>query len=100
MEELGIKIEPTGDATNSGLLAKKPLEESDYYTRFQELKKQIEFYDVQEEYIKDEMRNLRKEYLHAQEEVKHSMELQYGLLSLGETYSIDSACYRPVSRGY
>merc|ERR1711935_883723 len=38
--------------------------------RFQELKKQIEFYDVQEEYIKDEMRNLRKEYLHAQEEVK------------------------------
>ena len=74
MEELGIKIEPTGDATNSGLLAKKPLEESDYYTRFQELKKQIEFYDVQEEYIKDEMRNLRKEYLHAQEEVKHYLD--------------------------
>jgi len=68
MEELGIKIEPTTE--NSTILAKKPLEESDYYTRFQELKKQIEFYDVQEEYIKDEMRNLRKEYLHAQEEVK------------------------------
>merc|ERR1711935_521678 len=46
------------------------MDEADYYTRFQELKKQIEFYDVQEEYIKDEMRNLRKEYLHAQEEVK------------------------------
>ena len=31
---------------------------------------QLEFLDVQEDYIKDEMKNLRKEYLHAQEEVK------------------------------
>jgi len=67
MEELGIKIEPTAEPVTP---TKKTLDESDYYTRFQELKKQIEFYDVQEEYIKDEMRNLRKEYLHAQEEVK------------------------------
>ena len=49
---------------------KQTVEEGDYYTKYQKLKKQIEFYDVQEEYIKDEMRNLRKEYLHAQEEVK------------------------------
>jgi len=52
------------------VIPSKKMDEADYYTRFQELKKQIEFYDVQEEYIKDEMRNLRKEYLHAQEEVK------------------------------
>lgn len=58
MEELGIKIEPT--LATEPVLTKK-LDEADYYTRFQELKKQIEFYDVQEEYIKDEMRNLRKE---------------------------------------
>ena len=32
----------------------------DLYTRYVKLKKQIEFLDVQEEYIKDEMRNLRK----------------------------------------
>ena len=44
--------------------------QGDYYTRLQKLQREIEFYDVQEEYIKDEMRNLRKEYLHAQEEVK------------------------------
>merc|ERR1712027_170066 len=31
---------------------------------------QLEFLQVQEEYIKDEQRNLKKEYLHAQEEVK------------------------------
>lgn len=30
----------------------------------------MEFLEVQEEYIKDEQRNLKKEYLHAQEEVK------------------------------
>ncbi|KAJ4452300.1 hypothetical protein ANN_03820 [Periplaneta americana] len=34
------------------------------------LQRQLEFLAVQEEYIKDEQRNLKKEYLHAQEEVK------------------------------
>lgn len=37
---------------------------------FQKLQKTLEFLEVQEEYIKDEQRNLKKEYLHAQEEVK------------------------------
>lgn len=36
----------------------------------QKLERQLEFLAVQEEYIKDEQRNLKKEYLHAQEEVK------------------------------
>lgn len=36
----------------------------------QKLQKMLEFLEVQEEYIKDEQRNLKKEYLHAQEEVK------------------------------
>lgn len=36
----------------------------------QKLQKSLEFLEVQEEYIKDEQRNLKKEYLHAQEEVK------------------------------
>lgn len=34
------------------------------------MQKTLEFIEVQEEYIKDEQRNLKKEYLHAQEEVK------------------------------
>lgn len=34
------------------------------------MQKTLEFLEVQEEYIKDEQRNLKKEYLHAQEEVK------------------------------
>ena len=36
----------------------------------QRLQRQLEFLEVQEEYIKDEQKNLKKEYLHAQEEVK------------------------------
>lgn len=36
----------------------------------QKLQKQLQFLEVQEEYIKDEQKNLKKEYLHAQEEVK------------------------------
>lgn len=72
MDVLGIKIEPTsvGDAPPEIEKKVEKFDESDFYTRYQRLKKQIEFLSVQEEYIKDEMRNLRKEYLHAQEEVK------------------------------
>lgn len=40
------------------------------FSSFQTLQRQLEFLAVQEEYIKDEQRNLKKEYLHAQEEVK------------------------------
>ncbi|CAB4065419.1 PSMC4 [Lepeophtheirus salmonis] len=66
------------------VLAEAPLEEipkstpeetsnndlEDLYTRYKKLEQQLEFLQVQEDYIKDEQRNLKKEYLHAQEEVK------------------------------
>merc|ERR1712240_162063 len=38
--------------------------------KYKKLQQQLEFLVVQEDYIKDEQRNLKKEYLHAQEEVK------------------------------
>ena len=41
-----------------------------FFFRYKKLQKQLEFLEVQEEYIKDEQKNLKKEYLHAQEEVK------------------------------
>ena len=40
------------------------------FSATQKLQQQLEFLAVQEEYIKDEQRNLKKEFLHAQEEVK------------------------------
>ncbi|KAF5293947.1 hypothetical protein FQR65_LT10961 [Abscondita terminalis] len=46
------------------------LDVEDLYTKYKKLQQLLEFLEVQEEYIKDEQRNLKKEYLHAQEEVK------------------------------
>lgn len=50
-----------GPVLNSGM---------DPYTKFKILQKHLNFLTVQEDYIKDEMKNLRQEYLYAQEEVK------------------------------
>ncbi|URE19776.1 Leucine rich repeat N-terminal domain [Musa troglodytarum] len=45
-------------------------EENDLYGRLKSLQRQIEFIDIQEEYVKDELKNLKRELLRAQEEVK------------------------------
>ncbi|KAK2586299.1 hypothetical protein KPH14_001549 [Odynerus spinipes] len=77
MEEMGI-ILPEKDVTE---MDSKPvighytgagdeLDVEDLYTKYKKLQRMLEFLEVQEEYIKDEQRNLKKEYLHAQEEVK------------------------------
>jgi len=44
--------------------------EDDLYMRLKDLKRQMEFLDIQEEYIKDEMKNLKREMIRAQEEIK------------------------------
>ena len=44
--------------------------EEDLYTRLKELQRELEFVEIQEEYIKDEQKNLKIELLRAQEEVK------------------------------
>lgn len=41
-----------------------------FFVFLQKLQQELEFLEVQEEYIKDEQKNLKKEFLHAQEEVK------------------------------
>jgi len=46
------------------------LDEDDLYTRQKLLQRQLEFVDIQEEYVKDEQKNLKRELLRAQEEVK------------------------------
>ncbi|GKV29379.1 hypothetical protein SLEP1_g38314 [Rubroshorea leprosula] len=45
-------------------------EEDDLYSRLKSLQRQLEFIDIQEEYVKDEQKNLKRELLRAQEEVK------------------------------
>jgi 26S proteasome regulatory subunit T3 len=50
---------------------KVDIEESDdYYTRYKKLQRHLELLELQEEYIKDEQKNLKRELLRAQEEVK------------------------------
>lgn len=60
----------TASAANGSSSEDADLE--DLYTRYKRLHQQLEFLYVQEEYIKDEQRNLKKEYLHAQEEVNEA----------------------------
>mmetsp|Transcript_15865 Transcript_15865/g.47744 ORF Transcript_15865/g.47744 Transcript_15865/m.47744 type:complete len:421 (-) Transcript_15865:85-1347(-) len=51
----------------------RPSEEDgdkDLYTRLKTLQRQLEFFEIQEDYIKEEQRNLKRELLRAQEEVK------------------------------
>jgi len=79
LEELGLKP-PTQGKTKSkdaskqtaGVLLnlKKSLGSKDDYSRLKELERQLEFLEITEEYIKDEVRNLKRELLRAQEEVK------------------------------
>jgi 26S proteasome regulatory subunit T3 len=44
--------------------------DDDLYSKLKRAQRQVEMLDIQEEYIKDEMKNLKRELLRAQEEVK------------------------------
>ncbi len=54
----------------TSVMAGTDMEEEDLYTRQKLLQRQLEFVDIQEEYIKDEQKNLKRELLRAQQEVK------------------------------
>ncbi|KAL6968419.1 hypothetical protein U1Q18_034222 [Sarracenia purpurea var. burkii] len=45
-------------------------DDDDLYGRLKSLQRQLEFIDIQEEYVKDELKNLKRELLRAQEEVE------------------------------
>lgn len=44
--------------------------DDDLYSRLKRAQRQVEMLDIQEEYIKDEMKNLKRELIRAQEEIK------------------------------
>ncbi|XP_017005002.2 26S proteasome regulatory subunit 6B [Drosophila takahashii] len=46
------------------------LDPNDLYVLYKKLQMELELIQVQEDYIKEEQRNLKKEFIHAQEEVK------------------------------
>jgi 26S proteasome regulatory subunit T3 len=50
----------------TSVMAGTDMEEEDLYTRQKLLQRQLEFVDIQGEYIKDEQKNLKRELLRAQ----------------------------------
>ncbi len=48
----------------------RKLAEEDLYTRYKMLQKQLELLEIQEEYIKEETKNLKTQYVRAKEEIK------------------------------
>ncbi|VDM94633.1 unnamed protein product, partial [Onchocerca ochengi] len=70
MVDVDVQEIPSECGTTTREGATMGLDEPDDYMRYKKLEKQLEHLDVMEEYIKLETRNLEKELLHAQEEVK------------------------------
>ncbi|CAG8469256.1 9474_t:CDS:2 [Dentiscutata erythropus] len=68
MEDIAVKSEESVPEEKSELL--QDLSEGDLYTKLKKLQRHLEFLELQEEYIKDEQKNLKRELIRAQEEVK------------------------------
>ncbi|ORZ02893.1 26S protease regulatory subunit 6B [Syncephalastrum racemosum] len=73
MEEIGVNVkqiikDPIVASAKSSLL--EDASEKDLYVKLKKLQRNLEFLALQEEYIKDEQKNLKRELLRAQEEVK------------------------------
>jgi len=71
MEEIGIKVQPakSNEKLNRNEILDE-LENEDPYTQYKKLQRHLEFLKLQEDYIKDEQKNLKSELIRAQEEVK------------------------------
>jgi 26S proteasome regulatory subunit T3 len=69
MDELGLK-EPKAKAEPVAEKVVEREQEEDTYARLKNLQRQLQFIEIQEEYIKDEHKNLKRELLRAKAEVK------------------------------
>ncbi|GAB5587986.1 26S proteasome regulatory subunit 6B [Umbelopsis nana] len=73
MEEIGVQIVPShkelATVKNKSTFLEE-LAEQDLYTKLKKLQRHLEFLELQEDYIKDEQKNLKRELIRAQEEVQ------------------------------
>lgn len=69
-------------------------DEADLYRDMKALQRQLEFVDLQEEYLKDEMRHLQRELLRAKEEIRR---IQSVPLVIGQFNEMIDANYGIVS---
>ncbi|GAB0493477.1 hypothetical protein MMPV_004759 [Pyropia vietnamensis] len=70
MATVVLPAEPAISSTVGGGASAGADADSDVYTELKQLQRQHELLEIQEEYVKDEMKSLKRELLHAQEEVK------------------------------
>lgn len=70
------------------------MQDVDLYKEYKGLEKQLEFVDLQEEYLKDEMRQLQRELLRAKEEIRR---IQSVPLVIGQFNEMIDANYGVVS---
>jgi 26S proteasome regulatory subunit T3 len=70
LKQLAEPLTKTKDSTEEMQIDSTNGEDEDLYTRLKTLQRQLEFQEIQEEYIKEEQKNLKRELLRAQEEVK------------------------------
>lgn len=59
-----------GGGRSTGVAFVDKAGDDDLYIQYKTLERQLEFLEIQEGYVKDEMKSLKRELLHAQEEVK------------------------------
>ncbi|OQR82563.1 26S protease regulatory subunit 6B [Achlya hypogyna] len=67
MEDIGLK---GSDMDDVSMLPLSDKQEDDMFSKYKALQRHLEFLDIQEGYIKDEMKNLKRELIRAKEEVK------------------------------
>lgn len=75
MEEIGLGHKRGGAQTETLAVSGMDVDlsnitEEELYTKLKSVQRQIDFLGIQEDYIKDEQKNLKRELLRAQEEVK------------------------------
>jgi len=106
LAELGItevEEDASSEAKEDYVFSPPQLFSEDPYTRCKHLQRQLEFLTIQEEYVKDEHKNLKRELIRAKEEVKRiqsvplvigqfleAVDADYGIISStsGSTYYV------------
>ncbi|PAN46003.1 hypothetical protein GQ55_9G151700 [Panicum hallii var. hallii] len=73
--------------------------DDDLYGRLKSLQRALEFIEIQEDCVKDELRNLRREELHAKEEVKRCRATPLEIGQFMEMVDADHGIVGPTSSG-
>jgi len=64
-----MEIDAVANSINQSEPSHHTKEEEDLYTKMRELERELELLSMQEEFLKDEQRHLKSEYIRSKEEV-------------------------------